>query len=70
MPIYKINGQNPWTAIKNEADKLTPEEFDFCVHEDPWTAVKYCAKKLNNEQKRYETACAIIVDRNSVCMGN
>ncbi len=55
MPVYKIKGQNPWTALKNEADKLTPEEFDYCVRNDPWTAVKYCAKKLNNEQKRYCT---------------
>lgn len=53
MPTYKINGENPWTALRFGADKLTPEEFDYCVHEDPWTAIKYCADKLTNEQKKY-----------------
>lgn len=63
MPIYKINGENPWTALKNRADKLTPAEFDFCVHEDPWTAVKYCAKKLNDEQKKF---CAEYIKERSI----
>jgi hypothetical protein len=63
MPIYKINGENPWTALKNRADKLTPSEFDFCVHEDPWTAVEYCAKKLNDEQKKF---CAEYIKERSI----
>jgi hypothetical protein len=59
MPIYKINGQNPWTALKNEADKLTPEEFDFCVHKSPSVALAFCIDKLTKEQKRY---CKDMID--------
>lgn len=53
MTTYKINGENPSYALRFRADKLTTEEFDYCVHEDPWTALKYCADKLNKEQKKY-----------------
>lgn len=53
MTTYKINGENPSYALRFGADKLTPEEFDYCVREDPWTALKYCADKLNKEQLDY-----------------
>lgn len=53
MTTYKINGVNPSAALRFGAYKLTPGEFDYCVHEDPWTALKYCADKLTPEQKQY-----------------
>ena len=53
MTTYKINGINPSAALRFCADKLTPEEFDYCVREDPWTALKYCADKLTKEQLDY-----------------
>ena len=43
----------PWTALRDYADKLTPEPLDYCVHELPWLALIYCVDKLTNEQKKY-----------------
>lgn len=43
----------PWTALRDYADELTPEQFDYCVRECPDTALTYCADKLSNEQRDY-----------------
>lgn len=45
--------KNPWKALRSFADKLTPEQLDYCVHKYPLTALKYCADKLTEEQKKY-----------------
>ena len=44
---------SPSTALILLADKLTPEQFDYCVHERPSTALAFCAEKLTKEQKKY-----------------
>ena len=49
----------PWLALENYSDKLTPEQFDYCMHKDPWAALKFCEDKLTEEQKRY---CEEMID--------
>ena len=44
---------NPSSALTLLTDKLTPEQFDFCVHERPVTALAYFSDKLTDEQKKY-----------------
>ena len=43
----------PWLALENYSDKLTPEQFDFCVRKSPRIALEYCVDKLTEEQKQY-----------------
>ena len=45
--------KNHWAALEFCADKLTPEQFDYCVREKPLTALVYCANKLTPEQLDY-----------------
>ena len=45
--------ERPAPALKYFADKLTTEQFDYCVRKAPWTALEYCADKLTTEQKQY-----------------
>ena len=45
--------KDPWKALRDYADKLTPEQFDYCVHAWPDTALVFCADKLSDEQKQY-----------------
>ena len=44
---------NPSVALVYHVDKLTPEQFDYCVHEVPWRALELYADKLTPEQKQY-----------------
>ena len=44
---------SPSLALAFCADKLTPEQFDYCVHRDRWAALKFCADKLTPEQLDY-----------------
>ncbi len=43
----------PGTALRFYSDRLTPEQFDYCVRDSPLMALKYCADKLTEEQKQY-----------------
>ena len=43
----------PWLALENYSDKLTPEQFDFCVRERPSVALEFCSDKLTEEQLAY-----------------
>ena len=45
--------KRPWFALEKYSDKLTPEQFDYCVREWPWAALLYCLDKLTPEQKKY-----------------
>ena len=40
----------PWSALEEYSDKLTPEQFDYCVREESSYALKYLADKLTPEQ--------------------
>ena len=42
-----------WDNIVYNADKLTPEQLEYCVHEWPRTALAFCADKLTPEQFDY-----------------
>ena len=44
---------NPYIFLKYFSDKLTPEQFDYCVRKMPATARTYCADKLTPEQLSY-----------------
>ena len=43
----------PAIALMRYFDKLTPDQFDYCVHKCPSTAFRYFADKLTAEQKKY-----------------
>ena len=45
--------RSPSTALVYYSDKLTPEQFDFCVRREPSAALQYCAGKLTKEQLEY-----------------
>ena len=45
--------KSPSYALVHFADKLTPEQFDYCVRACPATALLYCPDKLTAEQKKY-----------------
>lgn len=40
-------------ALTLYADKLTPEQLDYCVRARPMTVLVFCAEKLTEEQKQY-----------------
>ena len=44
---------HPWNTLAYYADKLTPEQLDYCVRECPITALLYFSDKLTEEQKKY-----------------
>lgn len=52
MTDEEVN-KNPSAAIAYYADKLTPEQFDFCVRERPAAALEYCSERLTKEQLDY-----------------
>ncbi len=52
MTDEEVN-KRPMTALKYCADKLTPEQFDYCVHREPWAALEFCAARLTDEQIKY-----------------
>ena len=54
--LYKTDEEvkrDPWNALQFWADKLTPEQFDYCVHECPSTALEWNSDRLTEEQKQY-----------------
>ena len=44
---------SPWMALMYFTDKLSEEQFDYCVRACPSTALKYFSHKLTPEQKQY-----------------
>jgi hypothetical protein len=44
---------SPWDALVYFADKLTDEQFDFCVRREAWTALEFCADRLTKEQLEF-----------------
>ena len=48
-----LRGAGASAALAYCADKLTPEQFDFCVYKSPLVALGFCAEKLTKKQKRY-----------------
>ena len=43
----------PTIALMRYSDKLTRDQFDFCVHKCPEIALRCCSDKLTPEQKKY-----------------
>lgn len=52
MTDEEVN-KNPSAAIAYYADKLTPEQFDYCVRKFPSTALKNYSDRLTKEQLDY-----------------
>lgn len=42
-----------WLALELYADKLSAEQFDFCIRECPATALMFCSERLTEKQKQY-----------------